>query len=123
MIEVLSGHLASGRWRVKQVDGIPVLSHLQPFSRRAEYRIGPDQVTSLTIHSQNTKTTQLSLHFQNKTYCTANVPNSDLPLLQDMVSRNEIAPVAINSQRPWIIGMCLFFSIWIVIELLRPLFS
>lgn len=123
MIEVLSGHLASGRWRVKKVDGIPLISHLQAFSRRPEYRIGPDQLSALEIISQTGKNTLITLHFVDGSYCTARAPAEDLPLLQEMAIRHETAPIAENSQRPWIIGMCIFFSAWIVLELLRPLFT
>lgn len=122
MIEVLSGHLASGRWRIKKVDGIPLLSHLQAFSRRPEYRIGPDQLRALDIKSQTGKKALITLHFVDDTYCTARATTEDLSLLQEIVLRHETAPIAVNSQRPWIIGMCIFFSAWILFELLHPLF-
>ena len=123
MIEVVAGHLASGRWRVKRVGDIPVLSHIQAFSRRAEFRIGPDQLIAIDEQSFAQHPQRIRLTFSDGSYCIADAPNQDLLLLREMLGRHEAAPIASNDQKPWITGMILIFSAWILFELARPLFD
>lgn len=122
MIEVVAGHLASGRWRVKRVDDIPVLSHVQAFSRRPEFRIGPAQLTAVETLSDAKHPRRIKLHFTDGCYCIADAPPEDLGLLMEMANRQENAPIARNQQQPWIIAMLVVFSSWIAIEVLRVLF-
>lgn len=122
MIEVIAGHLASGRWRVKRVEGIPVISHIQAFSRRAEFRIGPDQLIAIDEQSSAQHPQRIRITFSDGSYCIADAPPQDLLLLREMLNRHESAPIARNDQKIWISGMILFFSAWILFELARPFF-
>ena len=123
MIQVLSGHLGSGRWHFKEIDNVVVLAHSQAFNRHGEFRIGPDQVVSYEIETQpeNKQESNVKINFSDERYCRASIPNKDLPSLQRMVESEQAAPafeLQIRNQK-WVNGLIIFFIAFILIELIR----
>ncbi len=119
MVRVITGHLACGRWNLKHVDGIPLLSHPQMFSRRNEFRIGPDQVAAVEVEKELKKQLQVRIQFTHDRYCQALINPSDLTVLKSMADRDETPPLAPNQTHLWIKGLAIFFVICIIFELVK----
>ncbi len=110
MIRIITGHLACGRWRLKQVDGVYFLAHPQPFSRRSEFRIGPDQVTGVEVEKSEPKQILVKILFTDPT---------ELAGLQSMVNSQSIPPLAKDQTQNWIKGLIAFFILCTLFELLK----
>lgn len=119
MIEVLSGHLGSGRWRLKQEGGMTFLSHIQPFSRRGEFRLGADQVKNITIESHEQSCLKVRIDLEGDSYCIARINPVDLPRLQSMIEDERVPPLAKSQQNTWILGLSIFFVVCIIFEMSR----
>ena len=119
MIKVITGHLACGRWRLKEEDGTFFLAHPQPFSRRQEFRIGPDQVAGLEIEEEKAKQTLVKILFTEDRYCQAYIDPSELAGLQEMVNSDKIPPLAKNQTQSWINGLMGFIILCVLFELFK----
>lgn len=119
MIRVITGHLACGRWRLKEEDGIFFLSHPQPFSRRSEYRLGPDQVTSVEVEEKEAKQTLVKITFKEDRYCRAYIDPAELVNLQSMAESEQAPPLAKSQTQSWINGLFIFFIICVLFELFK----
>ncbi len=119
MIRVITGHLACGRWRLKEEDGIFFMSHPQPFSRRSEYRLGPDQVTAVEVEEKESKQTLVKITFQEDRYCRAYIDPAELAGLKSMVDSTQVPPLSKNQTQSWINGLFAFFIICILFELFK----
>ncbi len=119
MIRIITGHLACGRWRLKQLDGAYFLAHPQPFSRRSEFRIGPDQVTGVEVEKSEAKQTLVKILFTDDRYCQAYIEPEELAGLQSMVNSQNIPPLAKDQTQNWIYGLIGFFILCVLFELLK----
>ena len=89
------------------------------FSRRNEFRIGPDQIVAVDVEKQLEKQTQVKIHFTEDRYCQALIDPSELADLQSMVESNEPAALAKDQTQTWIKGLIAFFIICVVFELIK----
>lgn len=119
LVSVTTGHFACGRWHLKEENGIPYLSHPQPFSRRNEFRIGPDQVMAVTAEYEKGDDFLVKLDFTGERYCRAQIHKDLLPKLEAMVDDQRVIPLAKNQQTNWAMGLGLFFLVCILIELFK----
>lgn len=119
MIQVVSGHLGSGNWRFKEVDGITVLAHMQPFNADGEFRIGPDQVTRYEVEQTDGEQIIVNIHFSDERNCRAVMAPSDLAHLEVMVSSDQSAPEFKHSNRLWIKGFIGFLIACLVFEFIK----
>jgi len=119
MIRVITGHLACGRWRLKKEDGIFFMAHPQPFSRRSEFRLGPDQVTGVEVEEIEAKQVLVKILFVDDRFCRAYIDPSELAGLQSMISATDVPPLAKNQTQSWINGLFAFFIICILFELFK----
>jgi len=119
MIRVITVHLACGRWTLKNADGITFMAHPQMFSRRNEFRIGPDQVVAVEVEKQLKKHTQVKILFTDDRYCQALIDPAELAPLQAMATTHEAPPLAKNQTQNWIYGLAAFFVVCIIFELVK----
>ncbi len=119
LFSVFTGHLASGRWRVKQENDIYFLAHPQPFSRRKEFRIGPDQVQAVTVEEEKGNDLRIKVDFSDDRYCRGQIKRDTLPLLEAMVQDTRAIPLAESQQTRWVIGLSVFFLACILFELFK----
>ena len=116
MIRVITGHLACGRWYLKQDQGITFMAHPQMFSRRNEYRIGPDQVMAVAVEKHFKKHIQVKILFSDDRYCQALIDPDELAPLQAMASASQAPPLAKNQTQSWVLGLAAFFMLCVVFE-------
>ncbi|MGR6874969.1 hypothetical protein ACU6U9_22415 [Pseudomonas sp. HK3] len=121
VIEVVSGHLGSGNWCFKSIDGITVLAHMQPFNRHNEFRIGPDQVLNYEIEeSQNKKKhSKIRINLTGDRYCRAWVSSDDLNMLGQMVDSQQPAPEFKRENKIWVSGLIAFLIACVVFEFVK----
>jgi hypothetical protein len=119
MIRVITGHLACGRWRLKQEDGIFFMAHPQPFSRRNEFRLGSDQIIGVEVEEEEPKQTLVKILFKDDRYCRAYIDPSELAGIESMVSDTQAPPLAKNQTQAWINGVFAFFILCILFELFK----
>ena len=119
MIRIITGHLACGRWYLKQDQGITFIAHPKMFSRHNEYRIGPDQVVAVEVEKQVKKHTQVKILFTDDRYCQALIDPAELAPLQAMATTNEAPPEAKNQTQNWIFGLAVFFVLCAIFELVK----
>ncbi len=119
MIRVITGHLACGRWRLKKENGVVFMAHPQMFSRRNEFRIGPDQVVAVDVEKHLKKQIQVRILFSEERYCQALIDPSELSDLQSMVLSNEPPALAKDQTQTWVKGLFAFFVICIIFELIK----
>jgi len=119
MIRVITGHLACGRWRLKQDQGITFIAHPQMFSRRNEFRIGPDQVVAVEVEKQVKKHTQVKILFTEDRYCQALIDPAELAPLQAMATTNDAPPLSKDQTQNWIYGLTAFLIVCIIFELVK----
>ncbi|MFT5594718.1 MAG: hypothetical protein ACI8SR_003110 [Oceanicoccus sp.] len=119
MIQVVSGHLGSGNWRFKEVNGITVLAHMQPFNADGEFRIGPDQVTRYEVEQTDGEQIIVNIHFSDERNCRAVMAPSDLAHLEVMVSSDQSVPEFKHSNRLWIKGFIGFLIACLVFEFIK----
>lgn len=119
MINILSGHLGSGHWKIKQQSGTYFLSHRLPFSPSNEYRIGCDEVLEIQVEEIKKNQRLIKIVFTDNRDCRALVDEKTLEQLQHMVNSSEAAPVDISNKNRWIIGVVLFSILCIVFEIVK----
>ncbi len=119
MIRVITGHLACGRWTLKNANGITFMAHPQMFSRRNEFRIGPDQVVAVEVEKQLKKHTQVKISFTDDRYCQAIIDPAELAPLQGMIDSQAVPPLATDQTQNWIKGLFIFFAICVIFELTK----
>jgi hypothetical protein len=121
MIHVVSGHLGSGRWRFKDVEGITVLAHMQPFTPHSEFRIGPDQVLSYEVEEGPNKKqlSKILINFTEDRYCRAIVSPDDFVMLDKMVSAQQAAPQFTRENGKWIVGLGVFLVVCVIFEFVK----
>lgn len=118
-ISVLTGHLGSGHWRLKQEDGLYFMAHPQPFSRRTEFRIGPDQVEAVSVESEKGSDLIIRIEFTGERYCRAQITRTLLPKIESMVEDQRTVSLAKNQQKTWAISLGIFALVCILIELFK----
>lgn len=119
MIQIITGHLGSGRWRLKEIDGIPFLSHIQIFSRRGEFRIGPDQIISVTKIRDEQNQLLVEIKLSDSRHCQALISPEEFDPLLAMIARTESAPLAENQTQSWINILLAFVAIIIILEIIK----
>jgi len=119
LVVITTGHLGSGHWRIKDLDGLPYLSTPQPFSRRTEYRIGPDQVLNVSVEENLGKKLQVKIDLTDDRYCRAEIYPEFLPKLKAMAQDQRVVPLAESQQTNWLILVTFFFTVCILIEIFK----
>jgi len=119
MIEMLSGHLGSGSWAVKQQDGCYFLSHRLAFSPKSEYRIGADEILNVQVEEISGEQRRISLQLTDERFAQALVNEQELETLLNLVNLDTPAPEAKDTQQLWVKGLIVFFIIIFLIEFLR----
>lgn len=119
MIRVITGHLGCGRWRLKQAEHIPFLSHMQLFSRRGEFRIGPDQVVAVKKISTEQHELRVEIQFTDERFCQALIDPAEYDLLASMVDSSEPAPLAKNQTQNWINAILVLLVFSVIFEMVK----
>lgn len=119
MIEIMSGHLGSGSWKVKFQDNIPFLSHRLAFSPKSEFRIGADEILDVQVTAINGPSKRITITLTDERECTAEASEEDVDALLKMVSSSHPAPAPQEHQQPWIKGLVLFFIACFIFELMK----
>ncbi len=119
MVRMITGHLACGRWRLKCEDTVYFLAHPQLFSRRGEYRLGPDQVLAVDIKEQKKNQSLVDITLSDNRFCQALVDSQDLAGLQSMAHSQATPPLAKNQTQYWIQGLVLFFVACTLFEVFK----
>ena len=122
MIQIQSGHLGCGSWRLKSEDGIPFLAHPQPFSRRQEFRLGPDQITSVDVQQEHHAHAIVRVNLTDERYFTAKMSLEELEGIRQMADDPRVAPIAKNEQNSWLSIVVVFAAACIVMELVKGYF-
>jgi hypothetical protein len=112
MIQVTAGHLGSGTWCFKEVDGITILANVQHFNRHDEFRIGPSELISYDIEkaANNQQPAHVTINFTQDRYCQALIPADELHKLETMRLSHESAP-AFKRDNPIWVSLLLAFVI------------
>jgi len=121
MIQVISGHLGSGSWRFKDIDGVTTLAHMQAFTPHSEFRIGPDQVIDYYIEEgpNNQQLATVKINFTDERYCRAIISAVDINQLDKMVASQQSAPAYKRENRLWIAGLAVFFMACLTYEFVK----
>lgn len=116
MIRIINGHLGSGNWRLKKQNHIPFISHTQMFSRRGEYRIGPNQVISVTKIRDEKNEVLVEIKFSENRHCQAFISPEEFAPLASMVDLSDDVPLAEDQTQNWIYGLGVFVIITLILE-------
>lgn len=104
MINVVSGHLGSGSWCFKDIEGVTILANVQHFNRHGEFHIGPDQVINYEIEASASgkQPAKIKINFTHDRYCRALMTSEDLIKLDSMVASQHSAPTLKRDNQIWI---------------------
>lgn len=119
MIEMLTGHLGSGSWKIKEQDGIQYLSHRLAFSPKSEYRIGADEILDVQVQSIQSDRKQVEITLTDGRNAQALVSDDDLSKLINLISLQTSAPEFIDSQKIWVKWLIVFLIVGFIFELAR----
>lgn len=119
MIEIMSGHLGSGSWKIKHQDGIPFLSHRLAFSPKSEYRIGADEILDVQVTAINGQSRRIQITLTEERECTAEASEDEVKTLLKMVPSSNSAPPIQDHQQAWVKGLIIFFIACFIFELMK----
>ena len=119
MIEVLTGHLGSGSWKIKEQEGVQYLSHRLAFSPKSEYRIGADEILDVQVQSIQSDRKQVEITLTDGRNAQALVRDDDLSKLIHLVSLQTSAPEFADSQKVWVKWLIVFLIAGFIFELAK----
>lgn len=118
MIDIRSGHLAAGRWKIKSENGISFLYHRLSFSPEPEFRIASKDISSVEVEEKKGNEFIVRINFSQDRYAVAQCNEEDLQALASLCTENNDAPTPpAKNQQSWVIAICLVVLIAAIYEL------
>jgi len=119
MIEMLTGHLGSGDWKIIEQQGVLFLKHRLPFNPHSEFRVGANEILDVQVEKIEKKDHFVTITLTEDRWAKARVQPSDLDALLSLVSLKTCAPPIQSNQSAWVKGFVIFVVACLMYELLR----
>ena len=119
MIEMLTGHLGSGDWKIVEQDGVRFLKHRLPFDPKGEYRVGANEILDVQVERIKDQMSVIRITLTEDRWAQARVNKPDLEALLALVPLSTDAPIIQNNQGIWVKGFIVFVVASLLYELLR----